>query len=344
MIEARWEHGSDHHWMEPSSAAAYPWTGAHTLFGCGRFALNAVVELGHWRRLWVPSFYCPEVVAALPRERLALAVYGDAPGRFVETVDGLPFEDGDAILVANTLGLRAAPPAVPRGISIIEDHTHDLTSAWAMTSRADYCVASLRKILPVADGGIVWSPVGKALPVEPALDAAHAEAALDRLSGSLLKAAYLAGGAVEKAAYRAHSLAGERALARGPSSGVLPLTRACLPGYPVSAWRATRVANFAAFAEALGELPGLQLLAPASGAVAYVATLCFDAPERREEVRARLIAARIYPAVLWPLEEAVVEIPNADVELSRRILSLHCDQRYEASDLHRVAHVIREGY
>lgn len=343
MKPDRWEHGSDLHWMDPASAARYPWTEEHALFGCGRFALNAVIEQGAWRRLWIPSFYCPEVIAALPRGQLELAVYLDSPTVPLDNLARLDVADGDAILVVNTLGLRAAPPEVPHGVAVIEDHTHDLTSDWATRSKADYCVASLRKILPVADGGVVWSPVGKALPVEPALDAAHARAALDRLSGSLLKSAYLAGGAIDKSVFRAHAVAGEQALARGPSSGVLSVTRAALPGFPVATWRATRAANFAAFAQALGQVPGLRLLAPSDGAVAYVATLWFDAAERRDAVRAKLISEQIYPAVLWALDEAVFEVPDEARELSRRVLSLHCDQRYNAADMQRVAHAVRRA-
>ena len=339
MIEARWEHGSDVQWMLPSGRAAYPWS-AHALFGCGRFALAAVLDLLGCRRLWVPSFYCPEVIAALPLERIAIAVYADLPTRPLESIAELPVMPGDAILTQNLYGLRATPPAVPAGVPIVEDHTHDLISAWAATSRADYAMASLRKLLTVADGGVVWSPAGRPLPAEPALDAAHERAALDRLTGLLLKAAYLDGGAVDKDVYRAHCVAGEQALAQGPRSGILSITRASIPGYPVRDWRERRAANFAAFADVFD---GPALLRPAAGAVPFVATLCFARAELRDQARARLIAERVYPAVLWPLDHAVYPVPDDARELARRVLSLHLDQRYTPADMQRVARIARQA-
>jgi hypothetical protein len=48
----------------------------------------------------------------------------------------------------------------------------------------------------------------------------------------------------------------------------------------------------------------------------------------------------VYPAVLWPLEAPVVPVEPADVELSRRLLSLHCDFRYSEVDLHRMVEML----
>ena len=339
MIPDRWEHGSDVEWMPPTGRATYPWH-SHSLFGCGRFALAAVLAQLGCRRLWVPSFYCPEVITALPRDRIAIAVYPDLPTEPLAPLVSLPHELGDVILTQNLYGLRSDPPSTPVGVPVVEDHTHDLASGWAVASRADYGFASLRKLLPVADGGVVWSPTGRPLPPEPPLDVAHEHAALDRLTGLILKAAYLDGGAIDKTVYRGHCVAGEGALAGGPCSGILPLTRASLPGYPVHAWRARRALNFAAFAEALG---GTALLLPAAGAVPFVATLCFDTAQTRDRVRERLIAERVYPAVLWPLDHADYGPSDEARALSRRLLSLHCDQRYDASDMQRVAALVQRA-
>lgn len=340
MIADRWEHGSDQHWIEPSAGGRYPWRSA-VLYGCGRYALNAAIAHGGHRRLWVPAFFCQEVLAAIPHGSVELVTYDDAPGALVDDLGALPFRDGDAVLSVNTLGLRARPPGVPAGIPVIEDHTHDLWSAWATGSTAPLAIASLRKLLPVPDGGALWSPSGGGLPAEPALDPAHARAALDRLEGMVLKTAYLDGADIPKEAFRARSLAGEAAIAAGPSSAPLPLTRTVLAAFPVDAWRARRAANHAAFAEAIGGARGVQLVAPQSGATPYTVTLVHDTPELRERVREKLIEARIYPAILWSLEHPAVSISPAMLDLSRRILSLHCDLRYSPADMERVAGAVR---
>ena len=336
MIAERWEHGSDLHWIEPSAGGRYPWRSV-VLYGCGRYALNAAVE--DFRRLWVPAFFCQEVLAAIPNTELV--TYDDAPGALAEDLGSLPFRDGDAVFAVNTLGLRAQPPRVPAGVPVIEDHTHDLWSAWAFSSTAPIAIASLRKLLPVPDGGALWSPAGGALPAEPPLDAAHARAALDRLEGMVLKTAYLDGADVAKDAFRAHALAGEAAIAEGPSSAPLPLTKTVLSAFPVDDWRARRAENHAAFVTALGSTPGVSVAMPQPGATPYTVTLVFDTPELRERVRTALIQARIYPAILWSMEHPAVAISPATLDLSRRILSLHCDLRYSASDMERVAAAVR---
>jgi hypothetical protein len=46
--------------------------------------------------------------------------------------------------------------------------------------------------------------------------------------------------------------------------------------------------------------------------------------------------------VLWSLEErAVAGLPARHLDLSRRVLSLHCDFRYTDDDMRRVAAIVR---
>jgi hypothetical protein len=157
----------------------------------------------------------------------------------------------------------------------------------------------------------------------------------------VLKAHYLQGDGVAQETYRAIAVAGEQAIAAGREvSGVSDLTRARLPTLPTMAWRQARSGNRAVLRAALEALPGVTVLdAP------FAVTLIFDgdgAAERRDRMRAALAADRIYTAVLWPLAPpAVAGIPAAHVDLARRVLTLHCDFRYTAEDLLRVADHVR---
>jgi hypothetical protein len=341
VIEERWEHGSDPHWIQPAGRASYSWNDRAVLFGNGRFALNAVLEKACVTRLWVPSFYCPEVIAAIPNKQLEVLTYKDSPDKPLEHVSLPACRPHDAVIVQNLYGLRAGPPQHPDGVVVVEDHTHDPTSAWARRSSADYCFASLRKQLPVGDGGVVWSPKNLSLPAEPELDPTHMLAAIERLTGILLKTSYLDGGAIEKETFRAHLVAGENALAKGPSSTLMPITRALLPAFPVEAWRAQRGRNFAAFSEELGTDGDNVLLRPEPQAIPFIATLVFDTNDARDNVRRELIRSRVYPAVLWPLDSATYAIPEQEIALSRRVLSIHCDHRYSVEEMKRVAAIVR---
>jgi hypothetical protein len=109
--------------------------------------------------------------------------------------------------------------------------------------------------------------------------------------------------------------------------------------FPAHEWRERRAANLDAFREGLGTFDGVRLLdAP------FAATLVFDDAARRDEVRHRLIEQRIYPAIYWPQEERVLPgVREVDIHLSRRILSIQCDQRYTVDDMAMVAAIVRSA-
>ena len=349
MQPDRWEVGSDFQWPglpRPGDSPAVPWTSG-LLLSSGRDALRLALAVGvgrrGWRRLWVPEYFCQHVVAALVRPGLELRVYPDDPLRRVPDLpDACP---GDAILVMNYFGLREALE-VPRrdGVEIIEDHSHDPTSAWAASSSADFCVASMRKTVPVADGGVLWSPLGHALPAPPRLTPQRRRTAATKLAAMILKTMYLDGHEVEKSAFRVLARRGERGFAVPAVSAMSPVSRAILASFPIDAWRRARIGNHEALRShiagvGLGRVP----LPAGPDGVPFSCVLVTDTPESRETVRHHLIKGRIYPAVLWPLERPVLAISDEARDLSRRMLSIPCDARYGAEDMQRTGDVLREA-
>jgi hypothetical protein len=347
MHPDRWEIGSHFHWsglFAPGEAPLVPWS-TGSLVSSGRDALRMTLAVGArahgWRHLWVPDYFCQQVVAALAQTGLELRVYPDNPLRRVPDLpDARP---GDAILVMNYFGLREGFGALRRdGVGLIEDHSHDPTSAWAFTSGVDFCVASLRKTIPLPDGGVVWSPLGHELPPEPREGAQRQRTAATRLQAMILKAMYLDGHPVKKADFRAIADRAERDLAVPSVSAMNALSRGVLASFPIDLWRRRRAANHAALVEALAGLGWGQVLGPVGrGGAPFSAALIVDTPERRERVRTRLVDARIYPAVLWPLESPVVAVGDEARTFSRRMLSIPCDARYETADMRRIAEVLR---
>ncbi len=342
-IPDRWEHGSEFHWSSHPLQAQpdeVPWTKGVVL-GCGRDALRLLAAHGRlargWKRLWVPSYLCQEVVHALLGTGVPVAVYPDGP---MSAAPVLPAMDtGDALLLVNYFGLRPGPsPELPLGIDLVEDHTHDPSSPWARTSKASFCMASLRKTLPVPDGGVLWSPCGQTLPEQPGVTAERAAASSRKLAAMLLKSMYLAGHSVQKQSYRDAACLGEERLAAGAVSGMPETTRAMLPGFPLEAWRSRRRRNHALLRERFVSARRVRVLEPYSEeCVPFSAILVFDEAHHCEDVRRRLTAARIYPAVLWPLTTMALKLPEEALNLSQRLLSIHCDQRYGSEDMERVA-------
>jgi hypothetical protein len=282
------------------------------------------------------------VVSALTEE-ISVATY----------VDRMTFNDpgairveptaGDVVLSVNFFGLRDARFAHAHGHDVIEDHSHDPWSSWAKHSRATFAIASLRKTLPIPDGGILWSPSGQAVPESTPETDARARASTQKLSGMVLKSLYLAGHNVTKDDFRKLTLAGEAQIASGPISGMPLHTRAILDALPVEEWREGRSANHAHLVRALADLDEVSVATSrANGSVPFSVMLICSTPARREHVKKRMLEARVYPAVLWPLHECVVDgVTEEDRDLAQRILSVHCDFRYAEADLDRVASVIR---
>jgi hypothetical protein len=334
----RWEVGSDFDLSFEVGQAVLPWLGVpHSLWGSGRHALRALLGFGRrvhgWRRLLAPSYYCHDVLAAARRE-LDVTLYAWTP--FAEAPTTVTAGAGDVVLSLAPFGL--APTVRAEGGPLIEDHTHDPLAPASCGSRADYALASLRKTVPLPDGGVVWSPIGRDVPPEVPLAAGHATAALARLSAMSGKHAYLAGADVDKAVFRELAVRAERTVVAGPPSGISPYSRARLGTIPLTGWRRARRRNLSAFRDALGRPDGASLVA-----TPFAATLVFATPEARDRVREGLIAMHIYPAVLWPLDHpAVDDVPAVNRALASRILSIHCDQRYGQDDMRRVAEAVRE--
>jgi hypothetical protein len=161
----------------------------------------------------------------------------------------------------------------------------------------------------------------------------------------VLKALYLAGHAVQKDDFRKLALAGEEHIADGDVSGMPALTRALVGALPAGAWRQRRAENHAHFRKALEGLDEARVvLRDTEGTVPFSLLLTCATPARRTHIRKRMLEAKIYPAVLWPLDQPVVAgIQPEDRDLADRILSVHCDFRYAKQDLDRVANVIREA-
>jgi hypothetical protein len=321
------------------------------MYGSGRDALRALVGHGrlahHWQRLWVPSYFCQEVLACLKTTGIGLETYATGPASAEPGLDGIDWRPGDAILWVDFFGLDIKPPAgrIPDWVEIVEDHTHDPWSAWACESGADWCVASLRKTLPLGSGGVLWSPIGHPLPSVSAVTPERCTAALEKLAAMLLKAQYLLGHPIEKSIFRSLQLSSEQHIASGPVSGMPEWADALLSSFPVAHWRDRRRQNHRTLTESLSDALWLTVLQPQSctDTCPFAGILLFDTSGRRECVREKLITARVYPAILWPLEETVVSgVREEDVDFSRRMLAIHCDMRYSRSDMQKVAALVLE--
>ncbi|MEE6259050.1 hypothetical protein [Plantactinospora sonchi] len=333
----RWEVGSAFPLVVPAGGG---WAGlaeSVRLYGSGRQALVALLEYGRheygWSAVHLPEYYCPEVAddvaAVLPVHR-----YDAGPAGGGEPPRVGP---GEALVLVSYFGtppVRPPTPA-PTGAAVIVDATHDPLAPWLSHLGADYVFASLRKTLPLPDGGALWSTVDRPLPPAPAPSDGQRLAAGTILAAMCLKTAYLGGAGLAKEPYLAGYVDGERRLRAAEVSAVSDFTATLLPALPVDELRVRRITNATVLADRLATLAGVTARAYPFGVV-----LECESHQRREELRRGLISRAVYPAVLWTLRPG--EVGPRHLDYSERMLMLHTDARWTERDMTRVAALVRQ--
>jgi hypothetical protein len=259
--------GSEFHWDPAVLTGGGPsWLPARrSLFATGCGALGALLRMLAPRgRLHVPSYFCTGVAESLSA-LVPIAWYRHLPDGRGPRFATLRAGDGDVVLAQNLFGrddggpwddwMRAHP-----SVTVVEDHSHDPFGVWARVSTAPYAVASLRKTLPVPDGGLLWSPRDLDLPRPSAGDSAGAQL---KLAAMMLKSAWIDGWPVAKDAFRELQSRGERELlvSEGPISA---FSAAILPLLDVAAIRQRSVDNARALRAALPPSAGGWSLLPPS--------------------------------------------------------------------------------
>lgn len=288
-----------------------------------------------WQRLWVPEYFCYDVIASLKEAGLELRFYVDYPGNDdninnLNVNDNLIFKTGDALLRVNYFGMRSYRSPEKLKVPVVEDHTHDLIGGWAMNSHADWCIASLRKTLPVPEGGMLWSPVGLKLPKVPVASEENENIAATRWEAMRLKARYLAGEDVEKAAFRAGFVDTEEYFDRAEVCALDKESQRYLETFDIREWYNRKCENWELLCNIKGD--SVKVLRPESmGCYPFSLVLVFTSGYDRDSVRKALIEQQIYPAILWSIPHCPTD--GEIFKLSNGMLSIHCDARYTKEEI-----------
>jgi len=333
------EFGSDYHRCDSpfhGSATISTLLPAHRLYASGRMALLAIARREGWKRLWVPAYFCHEIIDVWKHE-IEICLYDDYPleANDEDLVRSLPYEGGDALLRMNFFGFRGRRSNQGISVPVVEDHSHALTSEWSLHSDADWCMASLRKSLPLAFGGVLWSPKGLQLPEDPASDATCDRLAAERYEAMALKAQYLHDGG-DKETFRRKFIATEEGL--DGINGIAAIddeSRRILQKTDMATWNAQKQRNWQA---ACKQLERFEVAGRAKASSPFSIIVTLQDKEARDRFRRYLIEHSIYPATLWNIPE---EVPFARCkDFGERMLSIHCDARYNEQDIQEMCETI----
>ena len=340
------EFGSDFHFipelLHASNNKNFPESKLR-FFANGRQAIEALILQEKWQRIWVPAYFCYEVIASVASTGIQIMLYDDHPlnNDDENLLSSLQFKDGDVLLRVNYFGLRDFRTNSQLPVPVIEDHTHDLLSSWAINSDAKWCVASVRKTLPVAAGGILWSPVNACLPKQPSISCGCESMSVLRYEAMKMKMAYLNHGG-NKAEFREKYMSSEDVLCNLAISGMDPISSEIACNIDLAEWTSHRKDNWE-YANML--LKSRFTVLQPQGILSvnpFSLVIYFDDSLERDRFRSYLINHIIYPAILWRLPN---ESLFADaLDFSRRMISIHCDARYNRNDIEKMCSIINSYY
>jgi len=335
----RWEVGGEFHWCEWPQGPYIPWPEPAVWYALGRYAVAALLRMTRPRpRLWIPDYFCHDVVEHW-RGLCRPLMYRDDPRWPEPNWQSLRVRPGDWVLAMNYFGIRHQDPwkswKERENVCLLEDHSHDPVSEWARSSDADYAFASLRKTLPVPDGGLLWSPRHRKLPAMPKQEAPSRAASL-KLSAMLLKSEYLAGRASVgvKVEYRRLQKQGEDCFVIGEVTAISPVSRELLRSGVPQIWCRRRRANATQLLRGLHAWSVAEAVTTKGIAETPLAmVLCFGSKEARDKCRKYLESKDVYCPIHWPMPPSA---GWAARQLSGRLLSIPIDHRYKPSDVRMI--------
>lgn len=335
------EFGSDFHYFEDFfsnraslnrvfSSAAY--------YAFGRHPIIALIVYCGWKRIWMPAYFCYEVIDSIRKTGISICFYKDYPGENDEaSIAGIPFEEGDVLFRVDYFGTRNLRDNKGLLVPVIEDHSHDLLGHWSLFSNADWCIASLRKSLPLAEGGMLWSPKGYALPAISKSSTNNNLLAEERWEGMVMKTSYLGNKDVDKCQFRQKYLHSEDMIDDIEPCAIAGRDLDYIKKLDINLWYNAKKQNWAYLNREVKQTYFYIIQPQCIASTPFSLVLMANSKEERNTLRKHLIANAVYPAILWPYEGEGCERAK---DLSERILSIHCDGRYSLDDMAQLAAII----
>jgi dTDP-4-amino-4,6-dideoxygalactose transaminase len=304
-----------------------------------RSGIALLIDLLSPAHLWVPSYLCEAILKAVNRSKTSLQFYkvnydlAMATQAWIEDV-----QPGDLVLLIDYFGFLhdsfSAIELKERGAWFLEDACQALLTE-GVGQYADFVMYSPRKFLGVPDGGVLVFNGTKDIG-QVDLASVPTKWWLKSLSAAVMRREFdICGG--KRSWFKMFKQA-EKESPIGPYA-MSELSRALLRSvFDYSAIADRRVKNYKILLEELchialfPELPG------------HVVPLGFPIRIRnRDQLREVLFEHDIYPPLHWEIKGVVPDEFKDSHKLAGHIMTLPCDQRYDAEDMHRMARLVLSG-
>lgn len=310
--------------------------GSHILLSNARSGIRLLVEQLRPMTVWMPSYLCGSMVQAVNPAVSQIQFYEVDYDLNIPSLEWLDrVQNGDLVVCIAYFGFPIQSGLVKaareRSAWVLEDDSQALLSL-NHDPDAHFHLNSPRKFFGVPDGAILSAEdtdfeFPSDLPPPPprwwlqALNASLLRAEFDRHGGERdwFRIANLVDAAAPLSPHRMSEL-----------SEVIMRYRI---DYPSISSR--RIANYRTLLVDLEHLALFPILPEGVVPLGFPVRL-----EDRDRIRQRLFDHQIFPPVHWDIRRFIPVSFQASHRLSRHILTLVCDQRYEAEDMHRTAEFV----
>ncbi|RRQ48852.1 hypothetical protein DZC72_14405 [Maribacter algicola] len=308
----------------------------YQLFYTGRYALkavfNGILQEKPNANIWLPNYYCPFVKDWLEKEFRQIRYYNIDPFDTDAVLDYKQFPATDIVLFNNYWGLKEN--SIPEGSRpiIVEDHSHGWLSPGCGQSNADFCIASLRKTLPVPLAGIAWKPKNSNLSIDLSSYGSQKTTAENPMvkAWNGIQEAMILKSKCDKESDKKRFLEvhGEGESILGEEQRIWPLDiehEKRIREYLFLNYDDYKEKNLTYITGKIVPTNHFKILETKTKGIPFGLLLIFKEREMLQGLKSYLIQEQIYPAELWPKNEMDQKF--------KYLLNVHMDFRYSQKDL-----------
>jgi dTDP-4-amino-4,6-dideoxygalactose transaminase len=304
-----------------------------------RSGISILIDLLRPENIWMPSYFCPTMIDALTQKKINLRYYRIDYNLQITSADWIKkIQVGDIVVLIDYFGFpldsNIATLVKKHGGQILEDACQALLCKH-VGQHADFILFSPRKFIGVPDGGILVS-CREAIFDDVRLEAAPASWWLTMLEATINRREFDKYGGKRRWYQLSQDVKATMPCgyyAMSDLSRQLLCTR-----FDYSDIAKKRIDNYLVLAPMLKDIALFPTLLKETVPLGFPVRDC-----RRNVIRDKLFQEQIYPPVHWLLDKVTPNKFHESHNLSDNIMTLPCDQRYDKSDMERIAQIVLEN-
>lgn len=313
-----------------------------TLFGAlclrsGRDTLKAIAREYSPRTVFLPALACDSMVFPFEMYGHTVRYYKLNQDYSIDTGSIMTEEEPVLFLYMDYFGLKAISDEklqrlkTKGNIIFIEDRTHNLIWDRASSFEPDYIMASLRKWIPVPDGGLLWGKISKSFASDTSFSS-------ERLQAQCMRHTYLQNGDESiKTAYRKIFSEVSDIMDLDEPSFMSAYSYALAKDTDWERVRTVRKDNAETLISILRTSPHITFIQREAGSSdLYVAFTV----NNRDTIQNRLSREGIFNTIIWPLNEEQRKTCEVAKRTEDFMLAAPCDQRYTVEDMKTIGYEI----